>query len=255
MKLIMQKIFFVFLCIALMPMTVANAKGNEVTNSTINKKELTDDLLLEMKENMKSMNPIQSAIYFEEMMEKHTLNYTKIIPSDSSNQRLMNSVGDSRYTLSYSNSGIYNASSTTGKFLTIANTSISLVLGLTTYVGSILYGVVNLLVSFIPDVDKQAQAKNMYSYRYITYNGDIYMAAFPSGYHWVTHAISTSRQVYEHGWGYFIDSNGFARQSTIDFPNAKHTQWAAHSSPSAIQAEAIYWYNNGTILIPKLYSW
>jgi hypothetical protein len=253
----MKRIFIVFLCFCIILPSAANASSKSFQHIDIKEKELTKEILLEMEEKMKTMSPKDAAAFFEETMKKHTYDYVKYpYYSDkaTNDMGIMANVGDTRSSIAYSNSGLFSASSTKGIWINIINSSISLVLGLSTFVGSILYGVANLFVAVTPDTSEQAEAKNYYSYRYITYIGDVFKDNQLVPDDWVSLAYSHSREVYEHGWGYFVDTQGFAHQSTIDFPYPKTAQWAPYSSYSEIEARAsvVYGYHP-TIHIPEHY--
>ncbi|TNJ61929.1 hypothetical protein FE784_33250 [Paenibacillus hemerocallicola] len=159
----MKRIFIVFLCFCIILPSAANASSKSFQHIDIKEKELTKEILLEMEEKMKTMSPKDAAAFFEETMKKHTYDYVKYpYYSDkaTNDMGIMANVGDTRSSIAYSNSGLFSASSTKGIWINIINSSISLVLGLSTFVGSILYGVANLFVAVTPDTSEQAEAKN-----------------------------------------------------------------------------------------------
>ncbi|WP_127588739.1 hypothetical protein [Paenibacillus koleovorans] len=238
----MRKLFLVFLCFCILFPTSANASSRSYQYIDNKEMELTKELLLEIEEKMKTMSPKDAAIYFEETVKKHTVEYVKYLNySDIGTNKfgLLASPGDTRSSVSYSNSGLYSANSISGIWFNIINSTLSLVLGIYTYVSSILYGVANLFYAVSADTTEQASAQNYYSYRYITYQGEVFVDHIFTPDDWETLAYSHSREIYEHGWGYFIDTNGLAHQSTIDFPTPKAAQMAPYASFSGIEAQAL----------------
>lgn len=250
MSKLLKKVFVLSLCISIMTFTTVNAAKNSIPLH----KELTDTLSEQIKEDLKKMDRTEGAKYLKSMMQQYTENYQSSANNNlsySNSRQSSPKIGDTSHTVSYANSGKTKASNVKGIWINIINGTLSLILGLTTLVGSILYTVASTFASTAAvATDKNAEAENFYSYRYIEYTGLVYNYSLFVGSEWMPYAVSTSREIYEHGWGFFTDEYGIGRQGTVDFPNPKKQQFAPHYGGAAIEQLAYEKYDLG---IPYIY--
>ena len=135
--------------------------------------------------------------------------------------------GTTRYTRSYENSGIFTYQRKHGIWKAIASATISTVLGKIKTVGDILSYTYSVISGYEPDYEKQAEAKTMYSYRYIRDRGQVYYNDGEATAYY-TRAEAVSREKYQHEYGYYIDSQGYARQHTRDYSGSIETLDAPH---------------------------
>ena len=159
--------------------------------------------------------------------------------------------GTTSYARSYENSGLFTYQRKYGIWKSIANTTISTALGTIKTVGSILSYAYSVISGYEPDYEKQAEAKTLYSYRYIRDKGKVfYHNGESAAYH--TRAEAVSREKYQHEYGYYIDIQAYAHQHTRDYTGSIETLNAPHKGNSTWLKSKAYnqWYNG----LPSYYE-
>lgn len=158
--------------------------------------------------------------------------------------------GTTKYTVEYDNTGIFTYRSRGGIYSSIVNATISMYLGEIENIGSILSWVYSVLSGIGPNVEQQASAKTMYSYRYVVEKGWVYYCDWTYDYY--PRATVVSRDICEHYWGQYVDNEGFARQSTRDLGirghnNAQHrgnATWIKNKAKAQWQSALPHYYED-----------
>ena len=161
------------------------------------------------------------------------------------------SVGDSRYKVTYDNSGIFTYKSKGGIWNAIKSATISTLLGEIKTVGTILSFTYSVIGGYSPNYEAEATAKTQYSYRYIQEAGQVYYNN-GSALAYTTRAEVVSRETYQHEYGYYIDTTGKAHSHTRDFSKYAKYEPAPHAGLMTwIKDKAVYQWKND---LPSYYE-
>ena len=215
---------------------------------------LTDEASKSIKDGLKKIiDPYEGRKFVKEKLAeyfKDTYTESSIITSGD-NSSIRSSIGDTRTLLSFEVSGLYDADDTAGLWYIIITAVLDLIFSFDTAVSWILT-TVEAAVGITADTQELAQAKNMYNFRWAPMLGEVYYDDYYTGLGWYDHACSVTRQIFEHGWGYYFDQYSMAHQATVDNFFAKSTEYAPHFwNSSWMEAKA---YNQWYYQLPYYYE-
>lgn len=198
---------------------------------------LTDEASAKIKEMIKEQGITDIDLLLEPYFKNFVREDGYMEPSLFATQ-----VGATRYRRTYDNSGIITYKKKNGVWAAIASATISSILGKVKYVGDILSFTYSFIGGYEPDYQKEAEAKTQYSYRYIEDRGEVYYLDYT--YEYRTRAIAISREKYEHEYGYYIDSRGYAKSHTRDYFGSIETLNAPHKGNATWLKNKAYnqWY-------------
>lgn len=215
---------------------------------------LTDEASQSIKDGLEKIkDPYESRKFVKDKLSKFFKNTYKeeTVISFGGEKGIRASIGDTRTTINLEASSFYDADSIRGIWSTIILYSLDLVLGLTTEVSWILTTVV-AAVGISADTQAIAEARNMYNYRWAPLYGEVYYDDYYKGLGWYDRACSVTRQVFEHGWGYYFDENAIGHQEIVDSSYAKLTEYSPHWwDDSWMEAKA---YNQWYYQLPYYYE-
>lgn len=169
-------LFISILLCATMITLIATADGVYSTRQIINHRVFTSEeeagiLTDEASARIKKAIVEQNVIDIDALLARYFRNCVREDELIIGNTRAAAAVGDSRYKITYDNSGIFTHNKKGGIWRSIFSATISTLLGEVKSVGSILSFTYSVIGGYEPNEEREASAKTQYSYRYVTESG------------------------------------------------------------------------------------